>query len=175
MPGLKRLLQKQLQLSPGYQILLSRQGMDRDKLAAVRNLSKKRKMRKGRMEFTLFESFSIGDLAFLLLIFFIVTSSFILREGIFFSLPSNSGSAVRVDAKQIIDVYPENMGFRIDDKLMVREEALEKMKSHRESVDDAVIIIHMRDGIIYDRFIDTLSLAKETGIGRVSIRENLKE
>jgi len=127
------------------------------------------------MEFTLFESFSIGDLAFLLLIFFIVTSSFILREGIFFSLPSNSGSAVRVDSKQILDVYPENSGFRIDDKLMGRDEALEVFSAHKKNVDDAVVIIHMKDGIIYDRFIDTLSLAKETGIGRVSIRENLKE
>ena len=149
--------------------------MNINKSTLLKYLAKRRKAHKGRMEFTLFESFSIGDLAFLLLIFFIVTSSFILREGIFFSLPSNSGAAVRVDAKQIIDVYPENIGFRIDDKLMAREEALEKMKSHRESVDDAVLIIHMREGIIYDRFIDTLSLAKETGIGRVSIRENLKE
>lgn len=147
----------------------------KDKKIILKYLAKRRKAYRGRMEFTLFESFSIGDLAFLLLIFFIVTSSFILREGIFFSLPSNSGSAVRVDAKQIMDVYPENTGFRIDDKLIAREEALEKMKSHREGVDDAVLIIHMREGIIYDRFIDTLSLAKETGISRVSIRENLKE
>jgi biopolymer transport protein ExbD len=147
----------------------------KDKSVILKYLSNRRKVRKGRMEFTLFESFSIGDLAFLLLIFFIVTSSFILREGIFFSLPSNSGSAVRVDSKQILDVYPENSGFRIDDKLMARDEALEAFSAHKKNVDDAVVIIHMKDGIIYDRFIDTLSLAKETGIGRVSIRENLKE
>lgn len=149
--------------------------MNRNKSVLIKYLAKRRKSRKGGMEFTLFESFSIGDLAFLLLIFFIVTSSFILREGIFFSLPAKSGRALRVDAKQIVDVYPENSGFRIDDRLLARGEALEIMKSHRERVDDAVLIIHMRDGITYDRFIDTLSLAKETGISRVSIRENLKE
>jgi biopolymer transport protein ExbD len=149
--------------------------METDKKIILKYLSRRRKSKRGRMEFSLFESFSIGDLAFLLLIFFIVTSSFILREGIFFSLPSNSGSAVRVDSKQILDVYPENVGFRIDDRLMTRGEALEAFAAHKKSVDDAVVIIHMKEGVIYDRFVDTLSLAKETGIGRVSIRENLKE
>ena len=149
--------------------------METDKKIIIKYLSQRRKAKKGRMEFSLFESFPIGDLAFLLLIFFIVTSSFILREGIFFSLPSNSGSAVRVDAEQILDVYPQNSGFRIDDRVMTRSEALEAFAAHKGRVENAVVIIHMKDGVIYDRFIDTLSLAKETGIGRVSIRENLKE
>jgi biopolymer transport protein ExbD len=35
---------------------------------------------------------SIGDMAFLLLVFFIVTGSFMLRQGVFFSLPSNSST-----------------------------------------------------------------------------------
>lgn len=147
----------------------------KDKSVILKHLANRRKSGRGRMEFTLFESFSIGDLAFLLLIFFIVTSSFILREGIFFSLPSKNGSAVRVDSKQILDVHPENTGFRINDRLMTRDEALEAFAAHKNSINDAVVIIHMKDGVIYERFIDTLSLAKETGIGRVSIRENLKE
>ncbi len=124
-----------------------------------------------RDEERVFDASAMGDLAFLLLIFFIVTSSFILRQGIFFSLPSNSAGAVKVGQSRIIDVHPRKNGFSVNGMAASREELVSLLLLHRKRVKDPVMIIHMREGLIYDRFIDTLSTARETGIKRVSLRE----
>ena len=72
-----------------------------------------------------FEATSIGDLAFLLLIFFIVTGSFMLRQGIFFSLPSNTSGAVYVEPSNIINVQPATEGFIVDGVFVSREKLKE--------------------------------------------------
>ncbi|MFH1380055.1 MAG: biopolymer transporter ExbD [bacterium] len=118
----------------------------------------------------MFESSAIGDLAFLLLIYFIVTASFLLRQGIFFSLPSKTAGSVRVDEKQVIDVYPENTGFRFDDRLLSRSDFKKVVADHKEKDLKSILMIHMKPDVVYDRLVDCLSIARETGLERVSLK-----
>ncbi len=116
------------------------------------------------------DSSSMGDMAFLLLIFFIVTSSFILRQGIFFSLPSPKSGSVKLMDNQIIEVYPENAGFTVNGKNISREELITKMHMQKELHKDSVVIIKMKDNVRYERLVDTLSAARECRILRVSLK-----
>jgi biopolymer transport protein ExbD len=120
-----------------------------------------------------FESTSIGDIAFLLLIFFIITSSFILKQGIFFSLPSKTGS-VKVEKENIIEVYPLNRGFQYNDRVMDRKEMKELLAEESRASSKKILLIKMGQDIRYERLVDTMSLARETGISKMSLK-NVEE
>lgn len=117
-----------------------------------------------------FETSSMGDLAFLLLIFFIVTGSFVIRQGIFFSLPSQTAGSVKLDEKQIIEVYPLNNGYQHNGEVLNRDEFTKVLVDRRNKISSLVLIIFMKPKVKYDRLVDTLSLAQETGIKRVSLK-----
>lgn len=116
-----------------------------------------------------FEASSIGDLAFLLLIFFIVTSSFILRQGVFLSLPSDSAS-VKVDEKNLLSVYPETQGYTVEGKFLDREGLLAQIRERREQSRDTIMVIYMKPDVKYDRLVDTLSAAKEEKLKKISLK-----
>jgi biopolymer transport protein ExbD len=141
-----------------------------DNALLVRKIVERRLRKKRLFEHRPIESVSIGDIAFLLLIFFIVTSSFILREGIFFSLPSRNSATVKLLDDQVAEVEPVGEGFRYRGKLMARNDFVKEMQSFIAKDAKRVLIIAMGSRVKYDRMVDTLSVARETGIRRVSIK-----
>ena len=118
-----------------------------------------------------FDSSAVADLAFLLLIFFIVTSSFILRQGLFLSLPSSKSSAVRVDAKKLFKVYPQKAGFKYKGKRYDRAQLAAELQKQKEKIKDLIMIIYMNEEVAYERLVDTMSLAKEQKIKKLSIKD----
>ncbi|HPB81445.1 MAG TPA: biopolymer transporter ExbD [Spirochaetota bacterium] len=141
------------------------------KKALIRKISiRSKRMRFSRDEKS-FESSAMGDLAFLLLIFFIVTSSFMIRQGIFFSLPSNTAGVVRLTDDQIMEVAPQNNGFLYRGMMVERAAFLKMMEQQMKADAKKVLIIAMGSTVKYDRLVDTLSVAKEAGIRRVSLKQ----
>ena len=130
---------------------------------------RREKLRRDRDERN-FDSSPMGDIAFLLLIFFIVTSSFLLRQGIFFSLPAKSAGTVALKDNKIIEVFPRNDGFLYNNTMVNRERFKEILVKKKDAIPDSVLIIRMNPDVKYDRLVDTLSLAKETKIKRVSLK-----
>ena len=117
-----------------------------------------------------FDSSAVADLAFLLLIFFIVTSSFILRQGIFFSLPSESAGAVKVEKDLMVDIYPTEKAFKVDGAELIRRDLGMKLRKMVDGNSKTIAVIHMTTGLKYDRLVDSLSLIKESGVKSVSLK-----
>jgi len=136
----------------------------------IYKIYRKKELKRREREMRQFDSSAMGDLAFLLLIFFIVTSSFILRQGIFFSLPSKNSGAVKIDQSRLVEVSPVQNGFIIASGHVTRENLESLLLEKKLQVKDPVMIINMKSDIKYSRLIDTLSLARETGIRRVSVK-----
>ncbi len=130
----------------------------------------RRERRKRESKINEFDSSSVGDLAFLLLIFFIVTSSFILRQGILLSLPPKNAASEKIEKEQLVNIYPNNISFNVDGVNMSREELFEKLKYDKMSKNRIIAVVNMRSGVKYDRLVDTLSLLKETKIKDVSLK-----
>ena len=141
-----------------------------DRMLLLRKILRRREIRARDTGPKSTDTFSVGDIAFLLLIFFIVTSSFILREGIFFSLPARNSATVRVDEDKLIEVEPRNDGFRYRGMLMGRDSMVDELKKLHKNDPERVLIIVMAWDVKYERLVDTLSVARETGIGRVSLK-----
>jgi biopolymer transport protein ExbD len=138
----------------------------------IYTIIRRRDFRRRELEGKPFDSSSIADLAFLLLIFFIVTSSFILRQGLFISYPSRNAGAVSKPADQVFELYPDNEGFLVEGARLDRAETAALLVKHRElhGADGAVNII-MNGDVRYERLVDAVSLVKEeTGITAVGIR-----
>ncbi len=134
-------------------------------------IKRKKKLRRGYNDLQ-FDSTAIADLSFNLLIFFIVTASFMLRQGIFLSLPSAASAVIKVEEKQIFDIYPENEGFIFNGDKKTRDQIVTLLKLRKESVNDTIAVIHMKPDVVYDRLIDSLSLVKESGVVKVSLKDN---
>lgn len=137
----------------------------------IQKILRRRKSIKEIKEEKLIDSASIGDMAFLLLIFFIVTSSFILRQGIFLSLPSPTSSSIKMDQSKLVEVFPENEGFTFNNETINRETLVAVLNEQKTKEKDSVLIIRMKDNVKYERLVDALSVAKETRIGRVSLKK----
>jgi biopolymer transport protein ExbD len=118
----------------------------------------------------LFEATAIGDLAFLLLIFFIVTSSFILRQGIFLSLPSENAGTMKIESELLVNIYPDNEKFQVDNKNYSRDTLIQFLKKKKQEKSGTIVLIFMRPGIKYHRLVDALSVARESGIKQVSLK-----
>lgn len=136
------------------------------------NKKKKRKRERSEHEF---DSSSVGDLAFLLLIFFIVTSSFILRQGIFMSLPSKTAGSKKVTEDQMINIYPTNKSFMIDGQEISRDDLIKRLIKEITNNKEIIIVINMMEDVKYDRLVDALSVSKESGIKEISLKSLIKE
>ncbi|MCU0846179.1 MAG: biopolymer transporter ExbD [Spirochaetes bacterium] len=130
----------------------------------------RRERRRREAQGPAFESSSMADMAFLLLIFFIVTGSFVLRQGIFFSLPSKTAGAVQLNERQIVEVYPQNNGFRYESVVLDRDGFKKILIARSDATKDSVLVIYMGKSVRYERLVDTLSVARESGMNRVSLK-----
>ena len=132
----------------------------------IYRIIKRSKRKKEEIAAKEFDAASVGDVAFLLLIFFVVTGSFLLRQGVTFTLPSDK--SVQVD--HVVEVNPENKGFYYAGSLVTRERLKKMLGKRLETQKDLVVIIQMKNDIKYDRLVDALSIASELKIRRVSLK-----
>ncbi len=121
-----------------------------------------------------FDSSSIGDIAFLLLIFFIVTSSFLLRQGIFLNLPAKDAGAVKKDVKSFFEVTPINKNFIYKNRVITRSEYKKLLNIHKEKHKESILVVYMDKQVKYERLVDALSVAEELGGGKAGIKVSLK-
>ncbi len=140
----------------------------------ITKIARRRERKKLLYEHRSFESSSVGDIAFLLLIYFIVTSSFILRQGIFFSLPSPSAGAVEVQPERIVEIIPENNGYLYRGEPVTRDQVKDILTKRKQDKEKTIMLIKMRPDVKYGMLVDALSLARETGITEVSVKDQGK-
>ncbi len=118
-----------------------------------------------------FESTSMGDIAFLLLIFFIVTGSFIVRQGIFFSLPSKSSGVQNVAMDTIMEVIPGKVDYSYEEKQYSGDQIADLMKKRFAANKELIVLFRMPSDVPYERLTDSLSIVREIGVKYVSVKD----
>jgi biopolymer transport protein ExbD len=131
---------------------------------------KRRKSEEIKASHDPLDTSAIGDIAFLLLIFFIVTSSFLLRQGLLFALPSKTASAQIVSEKSLLLVSPIEKKFEFRKHLYTEGNLKKALAAESKKIDEPIIIIVMNGDTAFEGFIKVLSIAQELKIGKVSIR-----
>jgi biopolymer transport protein ExbD len=127
-------------------------------------------------------SSSMADIAFLLLIFFLVTTTIDMDKGIPMVLPERGGE-VKINPKNIAKILVNAEGAVLYDNRIVEDMELTDLLETRiketgidnEGKPKLIVSIKTDRATEYDRYITILDLVKEAGATKISIAEPDKE
>ena len=125
---------------------------------------------------------SMADIAFLLLIFFLVTTTIDMDKGIPMVLPERGGE-VKINPKNIAKILVNAEGAVLYDNRIVEDMELTDLLETRiketgidnEGKPKLIVSIKTDRATEYDRYITILDLVKEAGATKISIAEPDKE
>lgn len=115
---------------------------------------------------------SISDIAFLLLIFFVVTSSFFVPQGIFFQLPSNKKIAQEVPESQVIEINVLKEDYSISGSLYTTTDLMDHLKEEIKEDPKKITIIYMSRELPYNRLTQTFDIVRGAGGEKLALKES---
>jgi biopolymer transport protein ExbD len=129
--------------------------------------------RKARFRFGAceFQAASMSDLAFLLLVFFVVTTTFAVEEGIPLVLPGKSSAPTRVKGEDILEIRAL-AGGRIEANgeeislAGVRTLVRDRLAANP----DVVVLLSTQRGAAYGSMVDVLDEIKLANCRRISLK-----
>ena len=124
---------------------------------------------------------SMADIAFLLLVFFLVTTTIDQDKGVPLTLPEISEEPPKVLNKdKVLNILVSNAGeIMINDAVLdqrgqLRSEvknSLEELGRDAEGKYEKIVSIKTQDGTMYEDYIYVLDQVKESGASKISIAE----
>jgi biopolymer transport protein ExbD len=116
-------------------------------------------------------SASLSDIAFLLLIFFIVTTIFALEEGIPLVLPGQQSTSVKVKRDNILVIEAHANGSIVVEKQVVALAGIKPMVERRLAENDKlVVVIETHPDSEYGLMIDILDELRLADARRISLK-----
>jgi biopolymer transport protein ExbD len=111
---------------------------------------------------------SLIDIVFLLLIYFLLTTNFIVEEGIKIKLPHATASAPRIEQETTVYVDKDGDAYIGDQKIPINQlYALLKEKIGNDP--DRLVIIKADKTVILNKAVKVMDIAKAAGAARLSL------
>jgi len=121
---------------------------------------------------------SMADVAFLLIIFFLVTTSFMKEKGLLLELPNTEKSEEKVaDKKENIELHVSKKEFLLNTKAVPYDELLDQLNQRLDKAQndaERIVILRTDKGVSYERFIMAEDVLQLTGEEFVDFNENGK-
>lgn len=110
---------------------------------------------------------AFADIAFLLIIFFILTTTFVVTAGRKMDIPSGSDSPSKTEQKQItVGLTSDRIEYGEDNKRMDMEQlrlALAAEKFSTREQEQRMVILNSRDDVAYERYYKVVMAISEAG------------
>jgi biopolymer transport protein ExbD len=115
----------------------------------------------------------MADIAFLMIVFFLVTSSFSQDKGLGLTLPEY-GAQTRIPSRNITKVLVNAAGEIMHDGQIVTLEML-RQRVERMTADnpDLIVSITADPEALYETFVNVIDTVKEAGNEKISIAETI--
>lgn len=111
---------------------------------------------------------SLIDIVFMLLIYFLLTTNFLVEEGIDIKLPQARASAPQVTEE--ITIYVDKDGQAYIDSEMVPLDRLFSRLKHKIGNDrDRLVVVKADRSVILNHAVKVMDLAKAAGAARLSL------
>ena len=111
---------------------------------------------------------SLIDIVFLLLIYFMLTTNFIVEEGIKIKLPNAKASAPQV--KQEITVFVDNQGRAyMANQEIPADQLLTKLREMIGADRDRLVVIKADRAVVLNKAVKVMDIAKAAGAGRLCL------
>lgn len=112
----------------------------------------------------------MADIAFLLIIFFMLTAVYSTTRGLEFAFPKDDPTQLDVQPEEAIHIKIEGVGqFVVDKTPMSFEEMGGYVQAKMEQVPDKPVIIQTRSEVPYYAMIDVFDLLKQLEVKNISI------
>ena len=114
---------------------------------------------------------SLSDIAFLLLIFFMVSTVFAIEEGLLLQLPSKEGVVKKIARKNIMRITIHSDGnIYIDDQPVTITQVRPKVEQAQADNPKIVFVIETAPDARYGQMVDVLDELKLAKATRVSLK-----
>lgn len=116
---------------------------------------------------------SLIDIVFLLLIYFLLTTNFMVDEGIAVKLPHAKATAPQTEKE--LTIYVDSSGkVYIDDRVVPLNLLYAKIKSHISGKTDLPVVIKADRSVILDKAVNVMDIAKSAGAGKLVLATERK-
>lgn len=129
--------------------------------------------RKARFRFGAceFQAASMSDLAFLLLVFFVVTTTFAVEEGIPLVLPGRATTTTRVDISDVLEIRARAGGRVEAEGQAIAVPAVRTLIAERLAANpDLVVLLTTERAAEYGLMVDVLDEIKLANCRRISLK-----
>jgi biopolymer transport protein ExbD len=114
---------------------------------------------------------STSDIAFLLIIFFMVTSSFIIKEGLHLVLPSGEKKPEIVKDQDIAKVVVKaDSTITFMDKETSHEQLESDLKALIKKDAESIVLLKIEQEVPYDDTVSVIDVVKAAGVTRLSLK-----
>lgn len=111
---------------------------------------------------------SLIDIIFMLLIYFLLTTNFMVDEGIKIKLPQAKASAPQT--RQEITVYVDREGRAfLADKQIPEEMLFRKLKEMIGGQKDRLVVVKADRAVVLNKAVKVMDIAKAAGAGRLCL------
>ncbi len=127
-----------------------------------------------RSYLTSIESTALTDIVFLLLIFFMLTSSFVNQVGVKVDLPDMEKPPVTKIQYPITIAVNENLQVFLDDELILEDDLVNKLTPKLEKHDDKMVVFRPDKNIKVEKLIAVMDLASLAGAKKLVVATKAK-
>jgi len=111
---------------------------------------------------------SLIDIVFLLLVYFLLTTNFMVDEGMKIKLPQAKASAPQTE--EVITVYVDEQGRAyLQDREIPLSELFDRLRNMIGSEEDRLVVIRADRSVILNHVVKVMDVAKAAGAGRLCL------
>ena len=111
---------------------------------------------------------SLIDIVFLLLVYFLLTTNFMVDNGIDVKLPRAEASKPQAQKKITIHVDAEGRSF-LENREVALHELFKRLRSMLAGGDDRLVVIKADRSVVLDKAVRVMDVAKAAGAGRLCL------
>ena len=126
------------------------------------------KFESSRKPLSAFSLSSLTDIVFLLLVFFLLTSQFVIQTGVKVKLPASKMNEQSIPTKLIISITEENKIFVGSEETDITSVAI-KLDKLKETIVENNVVIRADKTVDIDMVIQVIDAAKGIGIDKFTI------
>ena len=112
---------------------------------------------------------SLIDVVLLLLIFFMISTTFVLSPGLKVDLPESSAEEIVQEEKDIVVVVTVDDEIFIGEDRMTSDSLTERLRKFKDEYPDSNLIIQADEGASHGAVVVVMDSAKRTGFSKLSI------
>jgi biopolymer transport protein ExbD len=122
-----------------------------------------------------FDLTPLVDVVFLLLIFFMLSTTFIVAPGIKVKLPKSSSTEISREKKEVRVVMAKDDKIFVEQKLVSIDELGKYLKKAVRESPEGMVIIQADERVLHGKVVEVMDVAKTSGFNKLAIATRPKE